>query len=327
MGTIAAPSLSKYDELAGHVPAGFWQRLIAFVIDVLIVSVPCFALAEVFHDFFLASPALAKIVGFIVTVLYFAVFGSRVVDGQTLGMMALRLKLVSRDGLPLSISRSLARYSTLFIPFLLTNILPLHTPGVIANSYETLMDTAGLVVLYLAIFNRKTGQSLHDLVTDTFVVDSPGAGPVRVEKFWKPHWAYICGLVVLGYGVMEISPRTSSTFAELTTIQSSIQRRTNLEPVNVTRKFSGGHSGIVIAAACDQISTDHNKAAGILAGAALESDAQVQTEDYLAITCTQTLSLGFFKSTTQDSVVHTPEEWKNIIQHDSDLTQSIPSPR
>ena len=314
METIS-PSLLEYNLLAGQSVAGFWQRFFAFVIDGIVVTIACFTLAEVFHNFFLESPITAKLAGFAITFAYFAIFGSEFVNGQTLGMMALRLRIVARDGSSVSILRSSLRYLVLLVPFLLSSdALPPRVPASIANLYEGVLAIVAFAIVYFAIFNRKTGQSLHDLVTGSFVVDSPGAGPVHAERFWRPHWVFIAGLLTLGSGLAVIVPRASSTFSELTAIQKSVQAKTGLRSVNVAAKFSGGRSGLEIDGECDQISSDPGKAATVIAAAALATDNEAEERDYVAIGCVRTVSVGFFKSTNRQSFVHTPQEWQQIIQ-------------
>jgi uncharacterized RDD family membrane protein YckC len=315
--TPSAPVVppNGYSSLAGNVIAGFWQRFFAFLIDSIVVSIVCFTLAEVFRSYFMNSPTVASVVGLAVVVAYFGIFGSMIVDGQTLGMMALNLKVVSRSGSAISASRSISRYLVLFVPLLGANLLPSGTPFAIAEVYESILAAAATAIVYLAIFNRRTGQSLHDLAMNTFVVDAPGAGAVHVERFWRPHWVFILGLLVLSYGLMKVVPRTSGTFSELISIQNSVQRIANLGSVNVELKFSGKRSGIVVGAACDQLSPDHSKAAEMIAAAILAGDANAAERDYIAVNCVKTLSLGFFKTTSYDPVTHTPEEWKAIIQN------------
>jgi len=185
LGTSIVPpeSSDDYSRLSGCVP-GFWHRLFAFLIDGIVVSILCFAMAEVFQGFFARSPGWAAFLGFVVTTSYFAIFVSQVEDGQTLGMMATGVKVVASDGSTISLRRSFLRYAVLFAPFLLSStVLPPWTPSMIASVYDTAMAFAASAVVYLAFFNRRTGQSLHDLATQTFVVDSAGDGPVHTAAF------------------------------------------------------------------------------------------------------------------------------------------------
>ena len=304
---------------AKPVPAGLWRRFFAFVIDGILVSIPCFVLVEVFSNFFLGSPTVAKLLGFAITVGYFSIFGSELVEGQTFGMMALRLKVVERDGSTVSVPLSFLRYTILFFPFLLSSgLLSPRVPAFVAYIYETGLSAAGIVILYLGVFNRRTGQSLHDLATNTFVVGSPGAGPVEAQEFWQPHWAFIVGLFVLGFlaqgyvGTATLA-RTSPTMSELSDIQNSVAAATHVRPLNVELKSSQGHSGIVVSIVCDGISSDHDNVAINIAKTVLAADTQAKNLDYITIDCATTLSIGLFTSTTHEPFTHTPHEWARII--------------
>lgn len=309
-----ALSPPEYAVLSGHFPAGFWQRFFAFLIDVIVVTIPCFTLTEIFHDFLLKSPIAGKLIGFAIVVCYFAIFASELVDGQTLGMMVLGLKVAKRDGSTPSLAVSLGRYSIFFIPILLSSeILPARTPSLLVNSYQTLMVAAATVIYYLAIFNRGTGQSLHDLATNTFVVDCPGAGSVHAEEFWKPHWGIIVALLVSSYAATLILSRTSPTFSELTVVQNSVQQATKLGPIRVTLKSSGDQSGLIVDADCSQISDDHGKASQAIARIVLTTDPQVKDHDYLQVACVTNLSVGFFRSNRRDWFTHSPEQWEEIV--------------
>jgi len=317
VGTPTLPPVSSddYSRLSGYVAAGFWHRFFAFLIDGIVVSILCFGMAEFFQSFLARSPMWAALLGFAVTTSYFAIFSSKVVDGQTLGMMATSVRVVAADGSTLSLQRSFLRYTILFVPFLLTSILPATTPSLIAYGYAAATTAAATAVVYLAIFNRRTGQSLHDLATQTFVVDSAGDGPVHTAAFWKPHWAILVGLLILGFASELSLPHMSSTFGEVTSVEQSVSQTPGVTDANVVLKFSGNQSGIIVTTGCDRISEDHNKAAARIAAAVLNGDPKATEHDYLEIDCVKTLQVGFFKSTTNDPITHTPQEWRALIQN------------
>lgn len=318
LGTPTLPPVCSddYSRLSGYIPAGFWHRFFAFVIDGIIVAIPCFTAAEVFQGFLAHSPGWAALLGFAITTSYFAVFGSDLVDGQTFGMMATRARVVASDGSTLSLQRSFLRYTVLFAPFLLTSaVLPAATPSPVAYVYETATAAAGTIIIYLAIFNRRTGQSLHDLATSTFVADSSGAGPVHADPFWKPHWAILLGLLMLGFISSLAVPHMSSTLGEVMSVENSVAHTPGITEANVVIKFSGNQSGIIVTTGCDQLSEDHTKAAARIVVAVLNGDAKAVEHDYIEIDCVKTVQVGFVKSTTHDPISHTPREWQTLTQN------------
>ncbi len=313
--TPSAPAVppDNYLSLAGSVIAGFWQRLFAFLIDSIVVSIVCFTLAEVFHSYFMSSPMAASVVGLVVVTAYFGIFGSTIGDGQTLGMMALGLRVVDRSGSTVSVQRSMSRYLVLFVPLLGGNLLPSGSPHAIAEIYATVLEIAGVLIFYFAIFNRRTGQSLHDLVTNPFVVDSPGAGPVETAAFWKPHLAIVAGFLLLSFAISMIVPRYSKSFAEVNAIEDSVSP-IPAGRLDVKLTFSGHYSEIIVSANCNRLSSDHDRAAATIAAAVLAGDPQAASHDYLEVNCVNEVRVGFFRSANTEMIVHTPEQWKNLIK-------------
>ena len=148
--------------------AGFWRRLLAFALDTLITSLPCFLLGFVFYSVLSASPVYGGFIGFVFTVAYFAILNSSVAQGQSLGQRMLKIQVVNRSGEPISLERSILRSLILLIPLLLSSqALPAATPYPVRSAAGWLFFAAEAALLYFYIFNTRTRQSLHDLATGT----------------------------------------------------------------------------------------------------------------------------------------------------------------
>jgi hypothetical protein len=78
--------------------AGFWRRLLAFALDSLITSLPCFLLGFVFDSVFSVSTVYGGFIGFVFTVAYFGIFNSSVAQGQSLGQRMMKIQVVNRSG-------------------------------------------------------------------------------------------------------------------------------------------------------------------------------------------------------------------------------------
>ena len=96
--------------------AGFWIRVVAYVIDALILGVVGGALASFgFHtdvrDARTGGPSL------LLSVIYFGLLWSSVGGGQTLGMRLLRLRVVGTDGRLIGLGASLLRWLMLLVSF------------------------------------------------------------------------------------------------------------------------------------------------------------------------------------------------------------------
>jgi uncharacterized RDD family membrane protein YckC len=80
--------------------AGFWRRVLAFVIDTFLTAIPCGVLGFVFYQFFTTHRADGILIGFALTLPYFAILGSSVGTGQTLGHRLTDLQVVDQQGKP-----------------------------------------------------------------------------------------------------------------------------------------------------------------------------------------------------------------------------------
>lgn len=116
----------------GVVPAGFWVRVGAQVIDAIILSIPQFI-------------GLTGILGTVIGIAYFVCFWV-LMNGQTPGKMVLGLRIVPVDGKPLDWSKAAIRYVGMVVS------------GIIL----------GIGFIMVAFDSKKQG--LHDKIAGTVVV-------------------------------------------------------------------------------------------------------------------------------------------------------------
>ncbi len=138
--------------------AGFWRRLAAFVLDVIIIGVIIsilFPLRNFGPDFWRFSSnwflvpfvALSNFVSTLVQVAYYAAFWAW--RGQTPGKMLLNIRIIRTDGTNITLGYSLLR----FLGYIISAIM------------------LGIGFLWIAFDPRKQG--IHDKISDTYVVKLP----------------------------------------------------------------------------------------------------------------------------------------------------------
>ena len=138
--------------------AGFWRRLAAFAIDVLILSLTFRILSPVggfgltFWDvgnnwFLIPLFAVSSLVSAVVAVAYAVAFWT--LRGQTPGMMILGMKVLRGDGTSVTLGYALLRYL----------------------GYIICAMMLGTGFLWIAFDQRKQG--IHDKIADTVVVKLP----------------------------------------------------------------------------------------------------------------------------------------------------------
>ena len=117
--------------------AGFWVRVVATIIDWVILAVIGFVLQNILGG-------LSGIVSFVVNVAYLVYFWST--TGQTIGHKVMGLRVVRTDGSSLDMSRAVIRYVGMIVA-----AIPL-----------------GLGFIWVALDDRKQGW--HDKIADTSVI-------------------------------------------------------------------------------------------------------------------------------------------------------------
>ena len=122
--------------------AGFWIRLGAAVIDLIILG-----LMGAIILFGSGSPGLLFLGGFVVSVAYFV--GFWIWRGQTPGKMALGIKIIRTDSSPVKWQCALCRFL----------------------GYIVLVLTLFIGFIWVAFDSHKQG--LHDKIADTYVVKLP----------------------------------------------------------------------------------------------------------------------------------------------------------
>lgn len=183
--------------------AGFWRRIGAFAIDGLILGVAGLIVGGMLFEPFARLGIYGRLLGFVIALGYFGFFNSNFLGGQTPGKKMLGLRVVNAQGQLISLPRSLARSAVLGVPFFLNN-LPINmemATSWVAYLLSLIVFGAGLSIVYLYVFNRRTRQSLHDLAVGSYVVRiAPEELSKPVLAVWQGHWVVVGLLVVLSLG-------------------------------------------------------------------------------------------------------------------------------
>lgn len=150
----ATPFGSGYGAQATTELAGFWRRFVAFILDGIVLAIVA-GIINVIIDLFVRVSSLdagtttrGGLVSLIVGLLYFGYFWSR--SGQTLGYMALGIRLVRIDGQPVTFLFGMLRYLLIYLSIVICLV-----PAIIS-------------AFMIGLGGRKQG--FHDLIAGTLVV-------------------------------------------------------------------------------------------------------------------------------------------------------------
>jgi uncharacterized RDD family membrane protein YckC len=154
LGGAIPPSVphSAAATAGGVAYAGFWLRVVALIIDFVVLAIPSFMLGFVVGLVGVAAnldPALtnflAQVVGLVTTWLYGAILESSPMQG-TVGKMALGLKVTDLDGNRIGFGRASGR------------------------AFAKILSGCALFIGYIMAAFTPRKQGLHDMIAGTLVV-------------------------------------------------------------------------------------------------------------------------------------------------------------
>ncbi len=164
-----------------HFVADFWDRLLAYAIDVVVMWLVSFAV-------FIISSWLKISFDYVYwfntafVFLYFMLLESYLNKGQTIGKRALGLAVVDKNGEPLSLGKAFVRTFFRSVGFTGINILSLLTNN------RAIMFTEGLVIniveigTILFILFHPLRRGIHDLLAGSFLVDKDNFNKLSLEE-------------------------------------------------------------------------------------------------------------------------------------------------
>jgi uncharacterized RDD family membrane protein YckC len=302
-----------------------WRRIVAFVIDSIIVGIAGTLIALPFFDTFSRLGAWGRLVGFCLALPYFVLLNSRIADGQTLGNRVMHLQVVDRRGEPISVPKSFVRYFVLSVPFFLNKLtLPItRTPEVITYLLGLVVFGLPAVTIYLMLFNRRTRQGLHDLAAGSYVADADKSGALAVLPMWKGHWAVLGILVVVGVvggKVLEAKLMSLADFPAMLADARVVENMDHVQSAGVsdstwTSSSSGEKRRIYVVTVF--WSGTQNQEEGLakqVASRILENNPRVADRDLLRIVVVRGYDLGIAYAQRSDPFEDSPAGWKAKLQ-------------
>src|SRR5262245_23409801 len=185
------------------VPAGRLRRAAAFMTDLLLMGVVGHAFGFAFFDVVTRWGPYGRAFGLVLMTGYLGLGASPVMTGRTLGKRVWGLEVAKFGGGHLAVAPAIGRASLVSLPYLANGwrakvvvVMPALTWGL-----TLIVFGIGGSMLYLFLFNRSTGQALHDLAFGTVVVKTAAAVPEKQPSPPRIHLAAlvcIATLLVLG---------------------------------------------------------------------------------------------------------------------------------
>lgn len=303
--------------------AGFWRRLAAFLIDMLILGIIGVVLGAILYRQFSALGAWGRLLGFVVTLIYFGVTESRLGGGQSLGMRAMGLRIVSSNGEAIGVPAAFLRAGIFCLAYFL-NGAGIDFGAInewAAMGVSTL--TFGLIfsVFYLLVFNRRTRQSIHDLAVGAFVVKAgPGELSFGTVPVWRGH-AVVVGVAMLalvaGGLILSKNMTKEAGIGALMQAHQAISQLPGVDRVGIymnTSNLVGTESThrLLINAVVDASADEPEVIAQRMAQLALKSVPEASSQKEIVVTLVSGYDIGIASSWKSTMYVHTPEEWRAL---------------
>lgn len=191
-----------------------------------------------------------------------------------------------------------------------------------------LIDTIALglvgVILGFLLFNRKTRQSLHDLIARTYVVRASTASAPSPLAAWKGH-PYIAGswLLLSFLVAFVLAPLATSggAFANLMKLQRAVMDSGKVHIASVFIGLSAGPNGNVNYVRTDAVwknePTSFEQAERDIASIVLKEYPDAAGKDLIVVTIAYGYDIGISSAWRSDTRQATPEEWMSRIQSSS----------
>jgi uncharacterized RDD family membrane protein YckC/antitoxin (DNA-binding transcriptional repressor) of toxin-antitoxin stability system len=220
--------------------AGFWRRLGAIAIDSLVVGLIGYLIGLAAYDAMAHLGVFARLIGLVIAVLYFGLFGSAVAGGQTPGKRLFKLRVIGVDGTLLSTGRACGRAFILVLPTMVNGLSSRLDDGILTFAFAVLTATAlfglGLAQLYLLIFNRPSRRLVHDILFGSVVLrvesqsaEAPVAAIHRRLAFGLIAACFVASAIVTG----AFTIRTPRMFAPQIKTEAGVQALPGVTSVSV----------------------------------------------------------------------------------------------
>lgn len=306
--------------------AGFWRRVGGFLLDSIILGIVGWILGSLFADAFIRMGGWERFVGFGVALLYFVPLNSRLGGGQTVGKRTLNLRVVSKEGAPLGIGRSFVRSFVLLLPYFLNGapipLKALESGGGIL--FSEAVFGLGSAIIYLILFNRRTRQSVHDLVVGSYVV-SAGSEAAEKPKMWAGHYVVVAVILTMA-GVIPLllaglvkqwMPKGLMTAYESILQEPEVAGATVMAGQTVFWDSKKGQRTVTAVTANVRLNCrieNHEAEAEKLVRILLEKYPDAGAKDSISITLAEGYDLGISSWFLRQGFNYSPEQWRQRLE-------------
>ncbi|MBI5190303.1 MAG: RDD family protein [Nitrospirae bacterium] len=301
--------------------APLWRRVSAFLLDSALLVAAGAVLCFLLRDLLVPLGNGGKLVGLAIAALYFVPRDGRPGNGQTPGKRLLGIRVVDRFGGAVSTARSACRFLVAATPVFLIGIRLTYGMYNWVAVFLAMFLSFGLGggLVYFVLFNRRTGQSLHDLVFDTYVI-SVRTGNARLigQRVALRHYAIFSAyLFFISAFVLWNTPRMISAeqFRHVVEIKKLLSSQDGVMDSSVKwgSYLRGEGSYMDVTVYLEEEPASYARAVDDAASTVVKGYPHMGEVDNLTVTAVHGYDIGIFWSFRNSSVSNTPAWWRSRI--------------
>lgn len=301
--------------------APLWRRLLAFIIDMFLLGLLGMALGALLHAQFAAMGPWGRLVGFVITLLYFGLTQSHLRGGQSAGMHLLGLRVVTRTGEPLGVAAAFVRAAIFCLAYFMNGaVIDLGLEHEwLSKAVFILIGVLIFSTYYLLLFNRTTRQSLHDLAVGAHVVHAgPGKLDLSFERIWRGHAAVVGVFAVIIAVASVVIPQQFPATDSLVAMGAAQQTISKLPGVGRTsvhhQTFKADGKTVhrlLISSVVDAGMPQRPLLAQRIALTALENYTDAGELNFVIVSLLSGYDIGIASSMHMTNFAHAPSEWRS----------------
>ncbi|MEN6389488.1 MAG: RDD family protein [Syntrophomonas sp.] len=294
--------------------SGFWRRLAALAIDVLVLAAIGFVVGTIFFNALAQLGSQGFWVGLFIAVIYFSWMNSSFNNGQTIGKRVMKIRVVDALGNTISLGRSIKRSALLLVPFMYSSVEQVSLDLV----FKAVALFVTVAIVYLYIFNNRTRQTVHDLALKTFVVHANYDLALEEIPVSSRHLLAmtLVGVLIVAFTTFAwpqiitqyTIPGSSSILEELQKDPDVYKAAVN----HITSNNSAGHSNeMEIAISVKKLPAPIYMKAKQISELAMQEMPDVRGVDSLSITVNYGYNIGIARYQKSLTYTGTPTDWES----------------
>jgi len=275
------------------------RRIIAFIIDYVLLGIFGLILGAFFFDFFFKLNFYGLILGLAVYILYFGVLNSNIGKGQSIGKKILKIKVTDSSGSFLSFKKSCLRAFILYLPITTPSLM---VPLMFSNFnlgfsvLFTLIIGFYLATIYLLLLNKPSRQCLHDLAVNSFVLrrgEQPVSGFNR-----KISVAVIFALCLVLSVLIPRVPLLVSARETGKLVQEKFGVPVQALTFNYRKNFNTGKTTGSVSITVRKYDGEDKQLAQDIAQTLYDNNPTVRQMDYITVVLNRDYNIGIAKANT-----------------------------